>query len=44
MKLWAYWFIVIIITMLLYFLVIVSATCKGIDLKFSAYSELVDMS
>ena len=39
MKLWAYLFIVIIITVLLYFLAIVSATSKGIDLKFSAYSD-----
>ena len=30
-----------LITVLLYFLAIVSATSKGIDHKFSAYSELV---
>ena len=44
MKLWAYLFIVIIITVLLYFLAIVSATSMGIDLEFSAYSELVGVS
>ena len=44
MKLWAYLFIVIIISMLLYFLAIVSATNKGIDLKFSAYSELIGVA
>ena len=44
MKLWAYLFIVIIITVLLYFLAIVSATSMGTDLEFSAYSELVGVS
>ena len=44
MKLWAYLFIVTIIIMLLYYLTIVSTTSKEIDLKFSAYSELVDVS
>ena len=43
-KLWAYLFIVIVITMLLYFLVIVSETSKGIDLNFLAYSELLGVS
>ena len=44
MKLWACLFIVIIITVLLYYLAIISATTKGTDLKFSAYSDLVDVS
>ena len=44
MKLWAYLFIVIIISVLLYFLAIVPATNKGIDLKFSAYSELIGVA
>ena len=44
MKLWAYLFIVIIIIMLLYYLAIVSTTSKEIDLKFSAYFELGDVS
>ena len=43
MKLRAYLFIVIIITVLLYFLAIALATNKDIDLKFSAYSELAGM-
>ena len=41
MKLLPYLFIVIIIMVLLYFLAIVSATSKGNDNTFSAYSELV---
>ena len=44
MKLWAYLFIAIIISVLLYFLAIVPATNKGIDLKFSAYSELIGVA
>ena len=44
MKLWAYLCIVIIISVLLYFLAIVPATNKGIDLKFSAYSELIGVA
>ena len=44
MKLFAYLFIVIIIIVLLYYLAIVSTTSKEIDLKFSAYSELGDVS
>ena len=43
-KLWAYLFIVINIIVLLYYLAIVSTTSKKIDLKFSAYSELGDVS
>ena len=36
MKLWVYLVTVVIFTALLYFLAIVSATSKGIDIKFLA--------
>ena len=44
MKLFAYLFIVIIIIVLMCYFAIVSTTSKEIDLKFSAYFELGDVS
>ena len=43
MKMWVYLFILIIVILII-ILAIVSAISKGIDLKFSAYSELVGVS